>query len=316
VPPITPGGPNQYNIPGSADAQKITTTPIDHCLVRFVDVTVEPGKSYRYRLKVRMNNPNYSPTPEERKDTYKNFAKPRYLESPPMPVPGIVTIPPDQFVYAVDQMKYETDKDRKKLYYGNPQPSQAVVQVQQWLETWRADPARESTEYEIGEWVVARRVFVERGEYVGRTGAGQYAFRTEVPVKEDNNPKHDLAADPKPPRGYDKYKVPLQVGDTSILIDFDRGQTTYNRPAPPPKDDDPEEKKPRPVAIHDNVATELLIMRPDGTVIARNEAEDAADPARVKHYEAYMKRIKDLRGGDKPDSGGTPADPFGGGGKP
>jgi hypothetical protein len=31
----------------------------DHCLLRVIDVTVQPGKVYPYRLRVRMANPNY-----------------------------------------------------------------------------------------------------------------------------------------------------------------------------------------------------------------------------------------------------------------
>jgi hypothetical protein len=31
----------------------------DYCLLRVIDVTVQPGKVYQYRLRVRMANPNY-----------------------------------------------------------------------------------------------------------------------------------------------------------------------------------------------------------------------------------------------------------------
>ena len=57
----------------------------------------------RYRMKVRMANPNYSPKPEERKDTYPQFAKAKELESEWVEVPQTLVVPPDSMVYAADQ---------------------------------------------------------------------------------------------------------------------------------------------------------------------------------------------------------------------
>ena len=56
-------------------------SPLEHCLVRFVDVSLEAGKIYKYRFKVRMMNPNYSPNPKERKDTYPQYAEKKVLTS-------------------------------------------------------------------------------------------------------------------------------------------------------------------------------------------------------------------------------------------
>jgi hypothetical protein len=65
----------------------------DHCLIRVIDVTVKPGESYQYRIRVRMANPNYG-----RKDVANPLdaldaeLKPRdggkWFE-----VPGVVTVP-------------------------------------------------------------------------------------------------------------------------------------------------------------------------------------------------------------------------------
>src|SRR5262249_60886195 len=70
--------------------------------MRFVDVTVESGKSYKSRLRVRMMNPSYAPDPEQRKDTRPQLARDKVLKSEWVRVPMVVTVPPDQFVYALD----------------------------------------------------------------------------------------------------------------------------------------------------------------------------------------------------------------------
>src|SRR5262249_46641669 len=98
------GGGGYGNIPGTTP---LKPTPVDYCLLRFLDVTVEPGKSYRYRVKVKMANPNYSPEPGKRKDTYVQFAKDEVLTSDWAYVPQTVSVPADEFLYAVDQRNVE-----------------------------------------------------------------------------------------------------------------------------------------------------------------------------------------------------------------
>src|SRR5262249_26555392 len=99
---ITHDGPGDKPPPGTEGLKKLKETPIKHCLLRFVDVTVESGKSYKYRLRVRMMNPSSPPGPEQRKDPRPQLARDKVLKPEWVRVPLVVTVPPDQVVYALD----------------------------------------------------------------------------------------------------------------------------------------------------------------------------------------------------------------------
>ncbi|HKB39269.1 MAG TPA: hypothetical protein VKD72_22715, partial [Gemmataceae bacterium] len=165
-------------------------TPLDHCLVRFVDVHLEPGKFYKYRFKVRMMNPNYAPDPKARKDTYPQFAQDRVLTSDWSTVPQVVTVPPDQQVYALnlpDNWKLVNAELKKQEPWrwtfrpgGSPprqEPSQAAVQIHRWVDYYRPNPDEPRLQA-VGEWLVAARILVERGEYVHDP-----AYKVPVPIK-------------------------------------------------------------------------------------------------------------------------------------
>ena len=266
----------------------------DYCLVRFLDLLVEPGKVYKYRFKVKMANPNYAPNPEQRKDTTPPLARPEELvtaawkETPP------VAVPADEFLYAVDQAKVS----RKKLRPGfkTPDENQAIFQIQRWVDSFRSGGG----ECGLGDWLVAARFFVGRGEHV-RTPLG---FTLEVPFYRLGETEVTLAALPGRRRGIRPPQIPLTFGDDSVLVDFEgekeRGRYTRT---------EMEGGKPRTVYVVDRVATEVLIQRPDGKLIARNTARDAADTVRENRYEDYLKRIEEARNGRKGPGPGI--NPFG-----
>src|SRR5262249_8655340 len=103
-PPTTQGTGEYTSIQGNTDLQKKIgdKAPLDHCLIRFVDVTLEPGKTYKYRFKVRMMNPNYAPDSKKRKDTYPQFAEEKVLKSQDWTETPPVVVPPDQHIYALN----------------------------------------------------------------------------------------------------------------------------------------------------------------------------------------------------------------------
>src|SRR5262249_28074726 len=119
------------------------------------------GKSYKYRIQVHMANPNY-----KRDDV----ANPKYKEDPELPtnnqwfeLPDVVVVPPELYYYAVDQKELD-GKDYKGLNAeGRPTANQVTLQTPRWLEDAATRGFRP-----VGEWVVAERLFVGRGEYVGR----------------------------------------------------------------------------------------------------------------------------------------------------
>jgi hypothetical protein len=284
--PVITDGKSPYAIPGQGEQAKLKVTPIDHCLIRVVDVSLEGGKSYRYRIKVRMANPNYSPKPTERKDTYPHYAKEKELESGWYEIPQTVVVPPDSQVYLVDQ-KYVDPRIPANLARNDPSPSrQVAMQIQRWVEEYRPNLAINDT-YQVGEWVVDSRIFVNRGEYV------RDRIKPSIPIKPLNAFDFDLDT-----------KSSLDFGDDSILVDFEGGRVEHTRANGSAK----EGEKQDTTSITEKAPTEVLVMTPDGRVYARNDAADARDPDRVKHYQAYLNRLKEIRERAK---GNVPAGPLG-----
>jgi hypothetical protein len=263
----------------------------EHCLLRFLDVTVEPGKSYHYRLRVRMANPNYLPPPAG-SDTRPPQTRPRELESAWVIIPQTVVVPPDQFIYAVDQRDVEP---KLKGYQTPPAPNQVVLQIHRWVDEY--SPTRNSKDIrKVGEWLVAARLLIERGEYIQNP-----AYPTKVPVKKLEKLEHELDVNrglpPLPVRRRQdaKYYMPVPFGiddsgRASILVDFEGGQVRYQATLPPVRGG-----RPRKFLIRDEVPTEVLIMRPDGSMIARNSLDDTRSGERIARYRAYLKRIARLR---------------------
>jgi hypothetical protein len=78
----------------------------DHCLVRVIDITIEPGKTYEYRLQVRMGNPNYG-----RKDVASaDYAQGEMLSTDDrkwLVIPNKLSVPSDMLFYALDQKDFK-----------------------------------------------------------------------------------------------------------------------------------------------------------------------------------------------------------------
>ena len=265
----------------------------DYCLIRVIDVTVKPGESYQYRLRVRMANPNYglqdrvadpnfADKIEANKDLKPNPDK-LWFE-----IPGFVTVPTEMHIYALDQK--ELDRGSYNGGYRDAKVSrdQTVLQIHKYLDS--AAPSK-GKNVPIGEWSVAERVVVTRGEVIDRP------VRVKVPILAEELGEFKLAStlvssekgasrDP----GID-VRFEGVPGRPEILVDFDSNQQRYKRAGG-------EEITERP-------AQEVLILGSDGRLLAHNTYIDATDKAseedlkngkegRIDRYEAWKKRIDEL----------------------
>jgi hypothetical protein len=228
---------------------------------------LEAGKQYRYRLRVKMANPNYSSRPKERKDTQPQFAREQELVSEWTEVPQTLVVPPDSVVYAVDQ-KYVQPKLPPRQARNDPNPSREVaVQIQRWVDFYRPRPEIDAKEG-VGDWVIANRVFVSRGEYL-RTRT----HRAAIPVKPLSVFEYVL-----------DEKSLIKFGDKSILVDFEGGRLAHERLTPTGR-----------MIMTEQAPMEILMMSPDGRVQARNELVDARDPERKARYADYLKRVQEIK---------------------
>ncbi|MBY0231242.1 MAG: hypothetical protein K2W96_18325 [Gemmataceae bacterium] len=257
----------------------------EYCLVRILDVEIEPGKAYEYRMKVRMANPN-----ADRVDVANPaYAEPRFLESPWSEMPLRVAVTPELLYYAVDQREI----DKKK---GGPAvPANSLpMQAHRWLTDVDLSTGGKLI---IGDWAVAERILVPRGEYVGKNEriempAWRYALE-EFVLADEGSRKKTIPV----PFGFADAKGRL-LPTQAILVDFERDKRGYRRAEA--KD------------VPDSAAPVALLLNPDGKLVLREGAYDLDDKERAQRVADFRKRVSEVKKkGGKPGKGGfdTPGGP-------
>jgi hypothetical protein len=256
----------------------------DNILVRFLDVTVRPGFTYEYKVRIKTRNPNYG-----KKDlvAYPFLATLKELEGPLAPEKGVaVSVPHDSAYYAVDQ----PDESIKKRY-AYIDRDMTFFQVHEWLAAVRLKPGVPESARWVGDWAIGD-LGVHRGEYIGREDFVEVPMWIET--LEDYSIPTDRATIKEKglPRGTKGIRVNFQTG--ALLVDFDK---------PPDK-----LKSSTGRAVHEEKPdTESLILSPDGKLLARNSNTDNEDPERRERHESWKKWVKKIRDSmeEKKDSGGT-----------
>jgi hypothetical protein len=277
---------------GGEDASKGATTVEEvpeKILIRFVDVGLKPGQTYQYKLKVWMKNPNFG---KEKEVAYPALAKVKALYSPEVWTP-LVTIPEDFQFYVMNQSPLATKlKTPKTIDYKPPIPEGKIpVQIHQFVEAVRDEGL--GGEKEIADWVIAERLFIGRGEVIGRGGV-----EVEMPVWDDSREEFVLGhtvtttgkAKSLKPKPQNSIAVDFGVENGPVLADFWGGK-----------------------ASDGNV--EALILGADGNLSVRNCHEDSALPRtaedrasnpfaaeRQERYDTWRARVREA--GAPPSTGG------------
>jgi hypothetical protein len=276
----------------------------EYCLVRFLDVTIEPGKTYEYRFKIKMHNPNYKRTDV----AYPEIAEKEDIVSPDwIPVPERVRVAPELRYYAVDQKDVDQKTMPKKDFlkaWGTaraPQAGQVMLQAHRWVDLVYPDLTNRRTSYAVGDWIVADRYPVSRGEYTGQPA------KTEVPIWNFPEEKFVLATVGK---GKERT-VPVVFGDDTpennpLLVDFQGGDLTYYRVVPGADED----KKASTTKVQDKAPVEVLLLTPDGRLLVRDSETDAQDEERSKRQEAWKSKVANLKP-KKEDKSTDRPNPFG-----
>lgn len=265
----------------------------EYCLVRLVDLGIQPGKFYRYRFKVRMANPNYG-----RDDVASTAYKAKLeLESNKWwELKDTVSIPPETIYYVVDQKlvsgkeKFPVESPQADMWnqFKEPTPRDHYVclQLHRWVESTRVDVKNDEA-VPIGEWAIADRVFVARGEFVGQT------VKVDLPVWKYSQDSFVLPAEDQKARKRGKVRSGVSVNfgldnsDTqTILVDFEGGKDGI-----------------RSAKLDDISAIEVLMLSPDGKLRARNSSDDATDKDRQDRREKVQQRIQEVREGKAAGAG-------------
>jgi hypothetical protein len=313
--PFNPGALSVEEQPAAADAnagndQTGGETIPEHVLVRFVDVTIDPGKSYRYRVKVRMANPNYGRA---------DVASPSYKEGKELEskdwyeVPQTVSVPSELTYYVCDEKqlnrneKHPADMAIAKLWQSEPsRDRQVVFQLHRWVESNPIIPNGELTP--VGEWAIADRVLVSRGEFVGQP------VKVDVPVWKYTLDSFVLPAEDQKRRVTRTGKAPTGVtvnfgtdnaDSNTILVDFDgpRHYREFSIPGP--------DGQPKTLKVDDTTGIDVLMLSPEGKLLARNSTADSKDEKRTDRRKQVMDRLAAVREGKSssgPAGGGSGLD--------
>jgi len=291
------GGIPGMNLPPARGAQKKDAKdtgaldpnrfdPPDYIYVRAYDTDIKDGMVYKYRIRVKVKNPNY-----QKKDLVAKASDAENEELPPLEehwfeIPQWVKIPQAGYYYVVDPTP-STSKVANPL--PQPKEGQAVVQFQNWIgkleDGYREEP--------IGDWVVSE-LLATRGQFVGGK-----AF-SPVPTWSPTENKFVLQALPGQvvPKGKEPRRgilfEPIHHGYL-LAVDVAGGATRVRTPV------NLGEKANRQPSLADESATQILFLLPDGTLEVRSTAKDKVDPERKEREDAFKKWVDDTEKGNPPD---------------
>jgi hypothetical protein len=226
-----------------------------------------------------MTNPNYG-----KKELVSN---PKFAETPELPeadwyvIPDKVVVPPELVIYAVDQPVLDKVKDLP----GVPRDA-AVMQIHKWIEML-------SGRQYVGEWSIAERIVTYRGEGIDRV------HRVEVPVWEFAREMFVLqgVVDEKDRRTPKGVEVPFgNINRPSVLVDFEGGKQSYAHKNERPFDE---------ISRTEVLVMSLLVMSPDGKLMAHNSSSDAEDKVRKERLKSWRERLDEVRKQTKPSGTGS-----------
>jgi hypothetical protein len=270
-------------------------------LVRFIDVGVKPGSTYKYAVQVRIANPNWGKKTEV--DDKRIADMPELPPGPFVETPSI-TIPMEYHLYAIDEKPWNT-----KIVNGSddkdPKSDQVAVQIHRWAE--RTVDRDTNAEYVLGDWVIAERLLLRRGDPIGRT------VNIEIPVWNKKIENYELvfanvggAAPAKnglqpPPKNLGKVPLPPKKGVGGAELGEVGGvPVTFAETTPPAILVDFEGGRIRQPNLSDESAVELLILNADGKLVVRNSRADS-DPNepeskdRKKRIEEWKAKVEPYR---------------------
>jgi hypothetical protein len=263
-----PGAPGSPVLPASM-------AELEHMLIRFLDVDVRPGFTYQYRVRVKMKNPNFGSKLVARPDDAKQLE----LFGPWVAIANQVNVPMDHNMYAGDPIAYAEKirkdfKDPKVInLLDNKNGEVPVIQFQAWTERIPIDSGRSEP---AGYWVVAE-VPVNRGEYVGRKQLVTLPMWSSEKVAFilQELPKYSVRGANEKPKG-------LLVDFTSdtLMVDYEGGKSRA---------------KVGERIVEDEADVEVMMLKPDGTVIVRNSGRDREEIERKAREEAWRKWLDEIR---------------------
>jgi hypothetical protein len=265
----------------------------EFALVRFIDATIEPGYMYQYKIKIKMDNPNYG----KHNLIYPGIGKEEEIAAPEFTMTPKIAVPSDTEWYVIDD---RPEKDR--LY----------TQIHHWVEKVLTDKDDQNSVAKIGDWTISEKCTSHRGEYIGRVENVRLAtwnvpneiYQLAINARSRSN---HLPVDFAAKRSTDPKE------DPALLLDYSGGKAVTFQVGT---------KK-----MTEEIPVEALVLAPDGKLIIRRQQDDFANAereSRLKSWKEWMAMVILGRGKKSnqrdifnrqmlPGREGTPA--MGGGGR-
>ncbi|MCE9532644.1 MAG: hypothetical protein K8T89_16220 [Planctomycetes bacterium] len=260
--------------PKSAGTKKFADQP-DSILLRIIDNDITPGVKYTYRIKIRMQNPNWvgrnADDKPEKPQKYEKVSRPsdadvELLEGPWTELKGKVEVPPEDFMFATDPAV-----DLKGKTTVNLKPGQGILQFQRWLPVATIENFKEP----IADWIVAD-VVATRGMYLGgkqfvnlpiwSSKTNAYVLR-ELPADKGSKSK-------EPRRGV--IMDPTKPGPSYVVVDIEGGVRELRLPTK---------------IITEETATEILLLDEKGNLQVRSSFVDRAATERANREKEWLSWI-------------------------
>jgi hypothetical protein len=273
-------------IGGSAQPLKNSASPV--WMLQFIDPTIEPGFAYRYRIQLKLENPNYR---KESLVAYPGLAQQEEILSDWFEVPGLVVAPPDEYLYAAG----ERAKDRSSI--GTSEYDTTNLKFHRWYDYIRVtrDNARPDP---IGEWVVAD-LEVKRGQHARQDNKsfkvplwsmvkGNFIFRDRISVVGGGQRLTQIAK-------MENVKMSFDTAVPVLVVDFEGGKGSY--------------RVSNGTVADDCVVETLMLTGIDGQdmkLTARNAASDKLIEDRRAREEGWARWLEEVRaGGDATNAAPT-----------
>ena len=262
--------PPRKDAPIAADPKSLDEVPAA-VLVRFIDNSVEPGTGYRYRIKVRMQNPNWVGPREGGRvadpAAYERVARRadadiEIIESPFVEMNQIIVTPRESQAFAVDppptELKGKTPPIKLRTGEG-------FIQIQRWLPYVKINGYFEP----VGNWI-APNVIAAPGRALG----GQQFIPLPIWSSQVNNYLLPEAPADRFSKGtrYGVLADPTQPGPNATVVAVEGGLVRARFPSR---------------TIEDETATEILLLDEDGTMRVLRSTVDSADATRLQREKTW-----------------------------
>jgi hypothetical protein len=248
---------------------------LEALLVRFIDVAVQPGFSYEYRMQMKLANPN--------KGKHDQVSRPDYSKADELVGDWVEVVARDADgkiartgVSVQPETQFYAMVPDRNVYI---RPDHVRLHVQSWLSDVRLRPTDNRPE-PFGEWVT-EEIDVPRGQYI--TDKKTVKLPLWSPTQDNffiGEPPKSGSGTTRPAPSSKQPGVTIEFGTRSLLVDFEGGRVS---------------QRVKDKTVTDDAGMEVLVMSPNGRLELRVSTADDNDPLRnqvAKRWEEWVEEVK------------------------